>query len=207
VRLWEIEEAYGDRVRVHWRAFPLIPDRQAGRRVTEKMREGRRRVAADEPRALYGTPDLDAPLPSSSVPAQTAAKCAERQGPAAFARVHRGLFVAAFRDHRDISRPDVLRALARECGLDLDRFDTDYGGGEAYQAVLHDCAEGAAWFGVSALPTVIFDERLSLVGAQPTERYRLMIDWILAGKPGDVIPLTREVETPGRSPLGAGTKE
>jgi predicted DsbA family dithiol-disulfide isomerase len=55
--------------------------------------------------------------------------------------------------------------------------------------VLHDCAEGAAWFGVSALPTVIFDEKLSLVGAVSTERYRVMVDWILAGQPGGVIPL------------------
>jgi len=55
--------------------------------------------------------------------------------------------------------------------------------------VLRDCAEGAAWFGVSGLPTVILNEKLSLVGAVPAERYRLLIDWILAGEPGGVIPL------------------
>jgi predicted DsbA family dithiol-disulfide isomerase len=111
--------------------------------------------------------------------------------------------MAQFRDNLDISRGDVLRTLAGDAGLDLDRFEADYAGGEAYQAVLHDCAEGAAWFGVSALPTVIFDEQLSLVGAQPTERYRLMIDWILAGQPGGVIPLARSGEAPGQSPVEA----
>ena len=40
---------------------------------------------------------------------------------------------------------------------------TDYAG-DAYEAVRHDCAEGAAWFGVSSLPTVILNEKLSLVG-------------------------------------------
>ena len=41
--------------------------------------------------------------------------------------------------------------------------------------MLRDCAEGAAWFGVSGLPTVILDEKVSLVGAVPAERYRLLI--------------------------------
>ena len=207
VRVAEVEREYGDRVRVHWRAFPLIPDQQRGRRVSEKMREGRRRVAAEEPRARFVTPDLDAALPSSSVPAQTAAKCAALQGAEAFARFHDGLFLAQFSDNLDISRRDVLRALAARCGLDVDRFEADFVAGEAYEAVLHDCAEGAGWFGVSALPTVIFDEKLSLVGAVPTERYRLLIDWILAGKPGDVIPLTSDAEAPGQSPLGVSGKD
>jgi hypothetical protein len=33
------------------------------------------------------------------------------------------------------------------------------------------------------------------VGAVPTERYHLLIDWILAGEPGGMIPLT--TDTPG----------
>ena len=199
MRLSDLEHAYGEQVRIHWRAFPLIPDRQPGRRVTQKMREGRQRVAAEEPRALFVAPEIETALPASSVPAQTAAKCAERQGEDAFVRFHQALFVAQFRDNLDVSRRDVLWTLARACGLDVDRFEADYTSGEAYQAVLHDCAEGAAWFGVSALPTVIFDEKLSLVGAVPTERYRWMVDWILAGKPGDVIALSPEAEAPGQS--------
>jgi predicted DsbA family dithiol-disulfide isomerase len=201
VRLSDLEHAYGDRVRIHWRAFPLIPDRQPGRRATQKTREGRLRVAAEEPRALFVAPELETPLPASSVPALTAAKCAERQGDAAFGRFHRGLFVAQFRDNLDIGRQDVLCSLAGECGLDLERFHADYASGEAYQAVLHDCAEGTAWFGVSALPTVIFDEKVSLVGAVPPERYRWMIDWILAGQPGGVIPL--QAGAPGQSSVAS----
>jgi predicted DsbA family dithiol-disulfide isomerase len=146
-------------------------------------------VGAEEPKALFVPPDLDAPLPSSSIPALTAAKCAERQGAAAFERFHERLFTAHFRDNLDIGRPDVLLSLARETALDLARFQADYAG-EAYETVLHDCAEGAAWFGVSGLPTVILNEKLSLVGAVPIERYRLLIDWVLAGEPGGVIPLT-----------------
>ena len=204
VRLREIQQAYGDRVRLHWRAFPLIPGEQSDRRVTQKTRDGWQRIGAEEPRACFAPPEIGTPLPSSSVPALTAAKCAERQGDAAFDRFHDRLFTALFRDHLDIARPDVLRTLAREATLDLARFEADYAG-EAYEAVLRDCAEGAAWFGVSGLPTVILNERLSLVGAVPVERYRLLIDWILAGEPGGVIPLAPETEraTVGRSAVGA----
>jgi predicted DsbA family dithiol-disulfide isomerase len=200
VRLREIELAYGDQVHVHWRAFPLISGAEPDRRVTDRTRDGWQRVGAEEPRACFVPPALGAPLPASSIPALTAAKSAARQGAAAFARFHARLFTALFRDGLDIGRPDVLRALARETALDLARFEADYAG-EAYEAVLRDCAEGAAWFGVSGLPTVILDEKLSLVGAVPAERYRLLIDWILAGEPGGVIPLAADPAgaTAGRS--------
>jgi predicted DsbA family dithiol-disulfide isomerase len=206
VRLSDIQQAYGDRVRIHWRTFPLIPDQQPGRRATQKTREGRQRVGAEEPRSLFVPPELESDLPASSVPALTAAKCAERQSDAVFERFHRRLFVAHFHDNLDISRQDVLWNLARECELDMERFRNDYANGEAYQAVLQDYAEGAAWFGVSALPTVIFNEKLSLVGAVPAERYRSMLDWILAGEPGGVIPLSTVAAgpaEPGQSAVGA----
>jgi predicted DsbA family dithiol-disulfide isomerase len=199
VRLSEIQQAYGDRVAVHWRTFPLIPDQRPGRRCTPETQAGRARVAAEEPRACFVAPPLEAALPSSSVPALTAAKCAERQGEEAFARFHARLFLACFRDSLDVSRLPVLRDLARECELDLARFDGDYAGGEAYEAVLRDYAEGAAWFGVSALPTVIFNEKVSLVGAVPTDRYRALVDWLLAGEPGGLIRLPSGAEAPGRS--------
>src|SRR5215510_14759655 len=120
VRLREIQQAYGARVRLHWRTFPLIPGEQPDRRVTQKTR------------ACFVRPQIDSPLPSSSIPALTAAKCAERQGEAAFERLHARLFTALFRDHLDIGRPHVVRSLARESALDLTRFEADYAG-EAYE--------------------------------------------------------------------------
>jgi len=51
----------------------------------------------------------------------------------------------------------------------MTRFEQDCTAGEAYQAALHDYAEGVAWFGASAVPTVIFNEKVSLVGAVPEE--------------------------------------
>lgn len=206
MRLSGIQETYGDRVRLHWRAFPLMPAEQPGRRATEKTRAGRQRVGAEEPRACFVPPEIDLALPSSSVPALTAAKCAERQGAERFDRFHHELFAAHFRDNADISRPDVLLDLARRCGLDVHRFRVDYAAGDAYEAVLHDFAEGAGWFGVSALPTVVFNEKLSLVGAVPEDRYRETIEWILAGEPGGVIALPSgsvDAPAPGQSVVGS----
>ena len=204
MRLTDIQQAYGDRVRIHWRTFPLIPTEQADRRVTEKTRDGRQRVGAEEPRARFVPPEIGAPLPTSSIPALTAAKCAERQGEACFARFHLRLFTAHFGENLDIARHDVLWTLAQECALDMERFKTDFGD-EAYQAVLHDCAEGAAWFGVSGLPTVVLNEKVSLVGAVTTQRYRELIDWILAGEPGGLIQVGFEpgvATMPGHSAVG-----
>ena len=204
MRLSDVRQQYGERVRIHWRTFPLIPGEQPDRRVTQKTRDGREKVGGEEPGARFAPPEIGAALPASSIPALTAAKCAERQGEDAFERFHRGLFTAHFGENLDISRHDVLWTLAQECALDLERFKTDFAG-EAYQAVLHDCAEGAAWFGVSALPTVVFNEKVSLVGAVTTERYRELIDWILAGEPGGLIQVGFEpgvATMPGHSAVG-----
>ena len=199
MRLRDVEEVYGSALRVHWRAFPLIPDERPGRLATLKTQEGRRRVAAEEPRALFVPPGVGVPLPASSMPALVAAKCAERQGSSAFRRLHDRLFLAHFRDNEDIARADVLWSLARESLLDMARFQRDYADGEAYQAALTDYAEGAAWFGVSAVPAVIFNEKLSLVGAVPGDRYRAIVDWLLAGEPGGVLPIPAEDGEAGAS--------
>jgi len=205
VRLHDIQQTYGTQVQVAWRAFPLLPEHRPGRRSTQHTRDSRQCAGAEEERAQFVLPELATALPASSIPALTAAKCAERQGAAAFATFHQGLFVAHFHANLDISDSDILWRLAQQSGLDMARFQHDYTSGESYQAVLHDYAEAVAWFGVSALPTVIFNEKVSLVGAVPVAQYRLLLDWILAGEPGGLIPLDFSAPatgTAGRSAVG-----
>jgi predicted DsbA family dithiol-disulfide isomerase len=205
VRLAEVERAYGDQVEVHWRAFPLIADTRPGRLTTEQTREARRKVGAEEPRARFAPPEPGTALPASSLPALTAARAAARQGRALGAALHRRIFEAHFGENLDIGRADVLWRLAEACGLDMARFRDDCDGGEPYRAVLVDYAEAVAWFGVSALPTVVFDEKVSLVGAVPVEQYRVLIDWMLAGQPGGLIPLDFGdplTSGAGQSPVG-----
>ena len=130
VRIRDIQHAYGDRVHVHWRTFPLIVGEQPDRRVTQKTRDGWQRIGADEPRAYFAPPEIDVPLPASSIPALTAAKSAERQGNDAFERFHDRLFTALFRDHLDIGRPEAVggdpeKALDGEVGAaaEVERAD------------------------------------------------------------------------------------
>jgi len=66
-----------------------------------------------------------------------------------------------------------------------------------------DYAEGTAWFGVSAVPAVIFSEKISLVGAVPVERYRAILDWILAGEPGGLLPIPADDAAAGATQPGA----
>ena len=205
IRLSDVEQAYGDQVKLHWRAFPLIPDQRPGRLSTEATCASRQKIGAEEPRALFVPPAVGTELPASSLPALTAAKAAENQGREAAVAFHHRLFAAHFGDNLDIGRPDVLWRLAEACGLDMARFQRDCEGGEPHRAVLHDYAEAVAWFGVSALPTVVFNERVSLVGAVPIEQYRLLIDWMLAGEPGGLIPLDftdPSTRAAGQSPVG-----
>jgi len=197
VRLAEVEREYGDRIRVHWRAFPLIPDERPGRLATEKTQEGRRRVAAEEPRASFAPPAVGTGLPASSMPALVAAKCAERQSDATFRRLHDALFIAHFQDNLDIAKPEVIWDVARQSGLDMARFARDYADADPYQSALTDYAEGAAWFGVSAVPAAVFNEKVSLVGAVPVERYRAILDWILAGEPGGLGPVPPDAGAAG----------
>ena len=156
-----------------------------------------------EPRARFAPPEIGIDLPASSLPALTAVKCAERQGEALFRRLHERLFAAHFHENQDIGRAEVLWRLAAESGLDLRRFERDYAADEPYQAALTDYAEGVAWFGVSAVPTVIVNEKVSLVGAVPTERYRAVLDWMLAGEPGGIVPLDLGAAPAGATPTAS----
>lgn len=203
MRLHDIQHTYGDQVQIHWRAYPLLAENRPGRRSTQHTRDSRQRAGVEEPQAQFALPEVESELPASSIPALTAAKCAEQQGTAVFNAFHQGLFVAHFRDNLDISRPNVLWRLAQESGLDMARFQHDYASGKSYQAVLHDYAEAVAWFGVSVLPTVIFNEKVSLVGAVPVEQYRLLLDWMLAGAPGGLIPL--DFSAPAAGAAGQST--
>ena len=47
IRLSDVEQAYGDQVKLHWRAFPLIPDQRPGRLSTEATRASRQKIGAE----------------------------------------------------------------------------------------------------------------------------------------------------------------
>jgi len=81
---------------------------------------------------------------------------------------HKRLFKAYFEELADIGKVDELVRLGGEAGLPADELRAALESGRYCQQV----DDGLAWShaaGVRAVPTFIFDERMGLVGAQPSE--------------------------------------
>ena len=81
---------------------------------------------------------------------------------------HAGVLRAYWTEGKDIHEWDVLRAVAREAGLDDAAMQTEVEAGQwkpAVEARLREAHE----IGVNAVPTFIVGERYALQGAQPGE--------------------------------------
>jgi len=94
---------------------------------------------------------------------------------------HRAVFHAYWVEEQNIGDVDVLSSVAAGCGLDA----------EALRAALADgryaprVEEQMAWtkaVGVTGVPTTIFDERFSVVGAQEYELFRDVATRVASGK-------------------------
>jgi len=102
---------------------------------------------------------------------------AEAQGRAD--AVAEALFAAYFTHRRDLTDLDVLAAAAEDSGLDGDAARTALGEERQVQAVR---TKQAFWLerGVTAAPTMIFDGRYGVSGAQGVERYRDILTQVQA---------------------------
>jgi predicted DsbA family dithiol-disulfide isomerase len=92
-----------------------------------------------------------------------------------FSAVHDALFRAYFEEARDIGDIDVLLEIARACELDPEefRFETLLG---RYAALVNQTSALARSKGVTSTPTMIFDDRFVLTGAQDIETYRSVLE-------------------------------
>ena len=89
------------------------------------------------------------------------------------------LFKAHFTDMRDVSDPDVLIELAEQVGLDTDAArDLLTSGSQAEETRAHQ----QFWTsrGVSGVPSIIFDGRYLLTGAQGADSYAQMLMKVLS---------------------------
>lgn len=179
VRLRRVVAEYGGRVSIRWKSFPLMTENRLGRPISPHGAESRIRAATEEPQAFIRPWDTKKPYPGSSMPAQAAAKCALNQSRAGFERFHQAAFRALFQESRDIGDSQVLLELARESGLDLDRFRADFEGGALEEAVNADYEEARHQYEGWGIPLAIIGGRYPLVGAVPVEMYRRAIDLCL----------------------------
>jgi len=179
VRLERIEGEYGETVDVTWNSFPLLRQELKGYDLRPHMTRSWIRASEEESGIRFNPWPDSSPLPSSSLPAQEAAKCAQLQGKEAFGRFHVLLLRAFFEQNRDISDREVLISLAAEAALDKDRFISDLDGGSQKGDVLADYQEGLNDTRFSGVPTAIFDHTVVLEGAVPIEIYRRAVDVLL----------------------------
>ncbi len=85
-----------------------------------------------------------------------------------------------FANNRNLKKAD-LQKYAKQLGLDMKKFNAALNSGKYKKYVDNDLAE-AGRVGANGTPT-FFINGVSLVGAQPFDRFKSMIDAALAGKP------------------------
>lgn len=175
MRLTTILPDYRRRVALRSMAFPLelVDGEPPPRDILEQEWW---LAALQEPRATF-RPFRGDGFPTSTLPAFDAAKAAERQGEeigwAYDVRIRRAFFAEGI----NIGRPDALRELAREVGLDMARLDRDLASGRMRQRVLAEWRLGGERYGVRGTPTLVLPDgkhaRLPL--AEPRLRERRVV--------------------------------
>jgi predicted DsbA family dithiol-disulfide isomerase len=98
----------------------------------------------------------DKNFPSRDMPALQAAKCAAKQGEEAFLRYNQLLFRARHRKNLDITNQLILWDVAREAGLDLEKFAEDMRNGAGVKEVAKEHEEAVKKYGMFGVPTLIF---------------------------------------------------
>jgi predicted DsbA family dithiol-disulfide isomerase len=84
---------------------------------------------------------------------------------------HRAVFQKLYGEGQDIGSWEILRAAARDAGLDADAMEEAVAGGRFSQALDIKLAQ-AAELGIKAVPTFIINDDYRIVGAQPYEVFQ-----------------------------------
>lgn len=170
--------------RVRWHPFELNPDMPAeGERLSEHIQRKYGSSAEDSAKARANLSDIGASLgipfaftEDSRIVNSFAAHClldyAATQGlqhPLKMA-----LFAAHFSEGKDVSDPETLVAIAKSTGLDTAAARAALSDPRHAQAVR---AQEKVWAetGISSVPTMIFDEKFILTGAQGPKAYAEML--------------------------------
>ncbi len=165
-------------LRLEWKSYLLRP--HAEPKPLEKFRrytESWMRPAAQPDSGEFRVWATDEEPPSHSVPPAVAVKAAARQE--AFDRYHRALMHAYFARNLDVTSLATIALVARECGLDLERFARDYDDPEISREVYSEHNE-AVELGISAVPCVVLDGGFQLPGAQERAVYRNIVQRLVA---------------------------
>ncbi len=159
---------------VSWWPFELHPETPPeGRDVDELLRRtGRGRAYSEHLKAYAAESGITLASNRWLANSHRALELAEfARDRGTFDEVHTALFHAYFEERRDIGDIDVLCDIATECGLDAQEFKVEILVGR-YAALIDKTTALARQKGVTSTPTMIFDDRLVLTGAQDYNVYQ-----------------------------------
>jgi predicted DsbA family dithiol-disulfide isomerase len=163
-------------VEVDWRPFFLHPETPPeGLRMSREARErwGPTRDRLRKMAADANMPMVFPELISNTRRALEATEYARERGK--LEEFHRLVEAAYYGERRDVNDWSVLRAAAEEARLDADEMQRLTDEGHYREAVDASIAEAVA-LGVSGVPTYILEDRYAIVGAQPYEVFRQVLD-------------------------------
>lgn len=185
-RLDQLKEALADSVelRTEWKPFEIHPEvPQEGMSVDqlpypraqwETMVAHLRQQAASE-----GLEMRELKTVANTHRGLVASAYAQAEEPEHFEAFHHNLFRGYFGEGRNIADPAVLREIARESGVDVERMEEALDEGR-YEHELTDTTATARRLGITGTPTFVFGDRFGAVGAQPVEELRRVAERALA---------------------------
>jgi predicted DsbA family dithiol-disulfide isomerase len=168
------------RVRLRRRCFLLLPG--VGQRpVYDEYVIGHRRMAAGrEPGLGFAIPELGAPYPRSSLPAQQLALHVQEAAPERLEALEDALFRSVFANLADVADPEVLRGCAREAGVDEGAVEIALADVELAERARREHLE-AQRQGIRGIPALWVPGQPPLVGAVPAAEVRAALERALAG--------------------------
>ncbi len=186
-RLRQLEKEYGDQINLIYKVFPLGPDRKTINYMFGSPEAAKAEILThwEASKRLPGGEEINPelmrrrPFPYPySMPALMAVKAAEAQ---AGLKGHQLYYDRAQRAHlvecRNVADRQVLIDIAKELGLDMEKFKSTFESQAMRQAVMADRDE-ALTLGIHETPTVVIDSQI-IAGAVPVKTYKEIIDKVL----------------------------
>ena len=132
-------------------------------------------------REQYGLQMNPGPLGTTSRPALVLEKYAQTQGKGA--AFHVAAMRAYWEQCKDIGDKEVLRAVAEEVGLNTKDFEQILAS-EGFNEQVHADVEMAHAYGLTGVPALIFADRYLVVGAQPYQVLKQVVERVIEEEKG-----------------------
>jgi predicted DsbA family dithiol-disulfide isomerase len=166
-------------VDVDWRPYYLRPDTPPeGMELPEYIKQARTDGSEERLRAManmYGMNFKSTERIYNTRLAHESTEFARAHGKGN--EFHKIVFRQIYAEGLDISKWDVLRASAKEAGLDADEMQREVDSDKFRM----DVANQVRWawqIGVTGVPTYVINDRYALVGAQPYEAFKKTLEKI-----------------------------